>query len=69
MTEDAYLEWRRQIQANRPSWTLINVLRCWLAWRREWASGPIANVEGESIPFERYVGYWSGLESERRISE
>jgi hypothetical protein len=66
MTEEAYLERRRKLQANQPKWTLLQVIRCWLAWRDFVA----AYDWGEELPpptFRKYMDSWAAQYAEDRI--
>ena len=65
MEDEAYLEWRRQMYANRPSWTLLQVLSCWHEWRH--VTKEDRQLGEKPIDFNKYMNHWAAEYAERRI--
>lgn len=65
MEDEAYLEWRRQMHANRPSWTLLQVFSCWLLWRH--LSKQDRQLGLEPLDFRKFMDLWAADYAERRI--
>ncbi len=67
MEDNDYLERRRQLQANRPKWTLFHVIHVWLEWRY-WVAVD-REIGREPIDFLKFANHWAGMYAEKRISK